>query len=330
MHETKFSPKGPLVQRKLLFTFLAMMAMPPLLASPYPFEADTSVPIPAASVLLEPQLHPVMPGHVQELERNNSETLVAMLSDDGDEETNGSTLTRGEFRWAVELGEGGELILSGNVPSEGLKNFLYLRAGGQALDNTSAMEGAPERFAGVAVASIQALKGILSGRIVYEDGSWSFTGLANDEDQRRQMLGELRQNVSLSGWNIDIELLPPFQVCLRSVEAFSLTQTIFFAPASAELTEPSSETVMGLAQQLKACPSAKVYVEGHTDADGPEDGNMTLSVKRAEAVVKELIAAGVSDMRLYAVGYGETLPVANNETRIGRALNRRIVFQLEE
>ncbi len=330
MYETRFSPKGPLVQRKLLFTFLAMMAMPPLLASPYPFEADTSASGPAASVLLEPQLHPVMSGHVQEPEWNNTETLLAMLSDDGDKETNGSTLTRGEFRWAAELGEGGELILSGNVPSEGLKNFLYLRAGGQALDHTSAMEGAPERFAGVAVASIQALKRILSGRIAYEDGLWSFTGLASDEDQRRQMLGELRKNVSLNDWNIDIGLLPPFQVCLRSVEAFSLTQTILFAPTSAELTEPSSKMVMGLAQQLKACPSAKIYVEGHTDADGPEDDNMTLSVKRAEAVVKELIAAGVSDMRLYAVGYGETLPIASNETRVGRALNRRIVFQLEE
>lgn len=330
MHETSFFLKWPMAQRSLLFTLLAIMAMPPLLAHPNPLEVTAKEAGTTMFALAGRQHLAAGPDRTIEPERKNTKTPRTMLSDDSAGKSNSGKPEQNGFRWSAELGEDGRLILSGNVPSEGLKNFLYLRAGNHAVDQTLAMEGAPERFAGVAVASIRALKGILSGRIAYEDGSWSFTGLASDENQRRQVIGVLSQNVSLTDWDIDIELPPPFQVCLEAIEEFSLTQTILFAPGSTELTTPSIVAVQDLAETLSNCPSTKIYVEGHTDADGPEDGNMTLSVKRAEAVVEELISAGVSDMRLYAVGYGETLPIASNETRDGKALNRRIVFQLEE
>ena len=57
---------------------------------------------------------------------------------------------------------------------------------------------------------------------------------------------------------------------------------------------------------------------------------MALSVARAEAVVDELIARGVGFDRLYAVGYGESLPVADNATSAGKQANRRIAFTLVE
>ncbi len=234
------------------------------------------------------------------------------------------------FRWVAERNREGEFFLTGNTPTEGLQNFLRLRAGDQALDRTSVAGGAPERFARSAVASIRTLKELLSGRASYENGVWSLSGLAVDEDHRRQVLEEIRQDLGLNDWEINIALLSPFQLCTRIIDAFSREQAILFAPASAELTAQSSDVVQGLAEKLKNCPSAKIFVAGHTDADGPDEDNMTLSVRRAEAVVSTLIAAGVSDTRLYAIGYGETLPIASNETTAGKALNRRIVFELEE
>ncbi len=71
-------------------------------------------------------------------------------------------------------------------------------------------------------------------------------------------------------------------------------------------------------------------VEGHTDSDGAADANLTLSVMRAERVVDELLELGVDATRLFAVGYGETLPIASNETQGGKRLNRRIVFAVRE
>ena len=81
---------------------------------------------------------------------------------------------------------------------------------------------------------------------------------------------------------------------------------------------------------LKACPDAVINVEGHTDTDGDAQQNLGLSVARAEAVVNALIARGVNPQRLYAVGYGETKPIADNATAAGKSQNRRIVVSVSD
>ena len=77
-------------------------------------------------------------------------------------------------------------------------------------------------------------------------------------------------------------------------------------------------------------PEATVNVEGHTDSDGEADANLALSVARAEAVVDQLILRSVGPERLYAIGYGESLPVESNDTRAGKQANRRIAFTLAD
>jgi OOP family OmpA-OmpF porin len=74
------------------------------------------------------------------------------------------------------------------------------------------------------------------------------------------------------------------------------------------------------------CPSAAIEVGGHTDTDGDADANMTLSQRRAQAVVDYMVRAGMPADRLKAVGYGQTEPVASNDTDEGKAQNRRIEF----
>ena len=77
-------------------------------------------------------------------------------------------------------------------------------------------------------------------------------------------------------------------------------------------------------------PRSQIVVEGHTDSYGGDVSNLSLSRRRAEAVSEYLSSElGVAGFRISAVGYGETRPIANNETAQGRARNRRIDVRIE-
>jgi outer membrane protein OmpA-like peptidoglycan-associated protein len=71
-------------------------------------------------------------------------------------------------------------------------------------------------------------------------------------------------------------------------------------------------------------------IQGHTDSQGSDDFNLVLSAARAATVRGYLILKGVQDSNLIAIGYGESMPVANNSTAGGRAINRRVEFKIIE
>ncbi|MEQ9004269.1 MAG: OmpA family protein [Pseudomonadales bacterium] len=98
-----------------------------------------------------------------------------------------------------------------------------------------------------------------------------------------------------------------------------------FASGSARLTA-EHDTVLGLVQQaLAEFPEANIVIEGHTDSFGSDATNQALSQERADAVAQYLLARSpISPTAITALGYGESRPVANNETAEGRTRNRRI------
>jgi outer membrane protein OmpA-like peptidoglycan-associated protein len=77
-------------------------------------------------------------------------------------------------------------------------------------------------------------------------------------------------------------------------------------------------------------PDVQVRVEGHTDATGPDAYNQGLSERRAASVRKYLVDHGIEASRLTSVGFGESSPIAANDTREGRALNRRVELKVME
>jgi OOP family OmpA-OmpF porin len=99
-----------------------------------------------------------------------------------------------------------------------------------------------------------------------------------------------------------------------------------FAFDSAQLTSQAKSILDSAVAAINANPSDSITVEGHTDSMGSDAYNSQLSQRRARAVVEYLVSKGVSASRLKAVGKGESNPVASNDTREGRSLNRRVVI----
>lgn len=100
---------------------------------------------------------------------------------------------------------------------------------------------------------------------------------------------------------------------------------IYFDTGKSLLKPESLATLQEIAKLLKADPSLKLYVVGHTDNVGVFDANIKLSMERAAAVVNALVTQhSVSAASLKACGDGPTAPVASNENEEGRALNRRV------
>ena len=81
-------------------------------------------------------------------------------------------------------------------------------------------------------------------------------------------------------------------------------------------------------EMLNNRPDTSIVILGYTDATGPAEYNQQLSERRAEAVYNYLESRGLSPSRMQTVGYGESRPVAENNTAQGRALNRRSEIQV--
>ena len=104
---------------------------------------------------------------------------------------------------------------------------------------------------------------------------------------------------------------------------------ITFGSASAQLT-PESRNLLDEAYNLIVqAENTRIEVEGHTDSQGPDESNLTLSEQRAKSVQQYLQRKQIPTSRFQRVeGLGETMPVADNATRYGRAQNRRVVITL--
>ena len=105
-----------------------------------------------------------------------------------------------------------------------------------------------------------------------------------------------------------------------------VTNNILFETGKATLKSESMTEIQKVAEYMKANPTARFEVQGHTDNQGSDAVNDPLSQQRAEAVVKALEGLGCDPFNMRAVGKGSHEPVADNKTDAGRAKNRRVEF----
>ena len=104
--------------------------------------------------------------------------------------------------------------------------------------------------------------------------------------------------------------------------------TVSFTRSSVDIGTSALAMLDEIVEIAFDCPSLKIAVTGHTDSKGTEALNRALSKARAESVVAYLTDRGIESDRLSAFGAGSDAPIASNDHRTGRQINRRIEFKL--
>jgi len=107
------------------------------------------------------------------------------------------------------------------------------------------------------------------------------------------------------------------------------SKTILFDTGKSTIRSESYAVLQNIVNIMKEYPTASFVIEGHTDSQGRETTNQTLSDSRAASVRSYLNTIGMDNSRLSSVGFGESRPIASNKTKAGRQQNRRVEISLK-
>jgi outer membrane protein OmpA-like peptidoglycan-associated protein len=303
----------------------------PVVETPEPApaaEAPTFEPAPTAEAPAEPTPAPETPAPA-------AEPAPAVEAPAQPEQTAPATApvpvpAAADYAFSATRSAKGPVALTGDVPADAAKAYFGVVAGDVPTTGLEVVEGAPEGFTAAATAGLRALVVLDDGELKFADGTWSLRGKAPSTEALASANGLIAALPDAGNWQLDLAGPPPIEACRAGLAAFSADHQILFQSGSAKVTDESVAALGSVASILAECPDAIVHVEGHTDSDGDASANLALSVSRAETVTGVLANKGIAADRLYAIGYGETLPVASNDTPAGKQKNRRIVFSVLE
>ena len=229
------------------------------------------------------------------------------------------------------------LTLTGYVPDNNVHAALVAAAGRKffsekVVDNLKASVGAPSGFANAVVPALGALSRLSTGTLVVSDREVKLSGDALYEAAANQIRAGLGKDFP-QGFQFkpEISVKPAAApvdatVCQQLFADLLGKARIRFETGKADIVADSAGLLDRLIETALRCPTVNIEISGHTDTDGEEATNQTLSEKRAQAVTDYMVRAGLPANRFLPVGYGSTQPIAGNDTDEGKAQNRRIDF----
>ena len=229
------------------------------------------------------------------------------------------------------------LTLSGYVPDDKVHAAIIASASRKffsekVVDNLKTSIGAPGGFSAAVMPAMGALSRLSTGTLVVSDREVKLSGDALYDAAAAQIRAGLGKDFP-PGFQFkpDVPTKPAVApvdatVCQQLFSELLGKAKIRFESGRATIDPDSAGLLDHLVETASRCPTANIEVAGHTDTDGDEAANQDLSERRAQAVVDDLVKAGLPADRFTAVGYGSTQPVASNDTEDGKAQNRRIEF----
>ena len=136
-----------------------------------------------------------------------------------------------------------------------------------------------------------------------------------------QQIRELKEKTAGSG--VDVS-----EVDNGNAILVNLPDGVTFAVDSVTITPAFQATLNEIAKSMQTYPDSLIDVYGHTDSSGSDAYNQSLSERRAQSVANYLTMRGVSASRIRSQGFGESYPVASNDTPEGRQKNRRVEIKI--
>jgi outer membrane protein OmpA-like peptidoglycan-associated protein len=136
------------------------------------------------------------------------------------------------------------------------------------------------------------------------------------------------ENFNLIEVPVDKPFLIDVPLVMPKVDEIISLKNVFFETAKFDLKPTSTYELDKLVAFLNLNPTIKIEVRGHTDNVGDDKSNLILSDNRAKSVMNYMLSKGISKDRLTAKGYGETMPLGDNNTPEGRAKNRRTEYKI--
>ena len=236
--------------------------------------------------------------------------------------------------------DGAGMALTGHVPDTETRDEVVAFAQRQfgsvpVADTMTLASGAPgDLIEGIGV-GLTALQNLSAGSVALLDRKMTVRGVADNASIRDRVVELLTAGLP-DGYDsiADIRVQNAGPAPVAADECQSLLNDILagniirFEVGSADLREESFAVLDRLLETAERCPESRIEIAGHTDADGTDEFNRRLSQSRAEAVRRYLVDGGIAGDRLTARGYGESEPIASNDTDAGKARNRRIEFNI--
>jgi len=174
---------------------------------------------------------------------------------------------------------------------------------------------------------------VTEGMLDDQSGNYAVAMRIEDESDDDYLMVVKRENSSFTSRLLDPDEMDSDQpteinVTVQPIETGQAVKLhdIYFDFASAEIQKKSYIVLENFVDFLIDNPNLTFEIHGHTDDVGNDKSNLALSKKRAKTIYDYLLNNGISDERMNYIGFGETRPIATNETETGRAQNRRTEF----
>lgn len=229
--------------------------------------------------------------------------------------------------------------LPGGAIGQSVQAFATATFGADATDiATREVADLPQGWSIRVMAGLTALAQLEDGVLTVEPETLRLSGRTGDTEMISALTRQIAEDLGPGAiFDMDVtydEALDPVasqptpEQCEARIREIQDATKITFDPGSTEINSTAGEVLDQIAEVLPDCMHVSMEIGGHTDSQGGETMNVNLSQSRANAVLNGLLARGVLVSNLTAQGYGESQPIADNDTEEGREQNRRIDFRL--